>query len=88
MEIERDELQQIVVFHLGQEHVGAAFEQIFGETAFGVNELIDALFNRPAADELVHEHVLGLPELREDQHFLLPGRDDLAIKAATAGLKG
>src|SRR5438093_2077145 len=62
MEIERNELQQLVVSHLGQQHLATAFEQILGQLALGVNELIDLFFNRPAADELVHEHVPGLAD--------------------------
>ena len=31
MQIERDELQQLVVLHLGQQHLGAALEQLAGE---------------------------------------------------------
>ena len=54
MEIKRDELQEFVVSHLGQEHLAAAFQQILRELALRVNELINLFFNCPAADELVH----------------------------------
>ena len=62
MDIERDELQQLIVLHLGQQHLATAFEQIIGELALRVNELIDPLLNRPAADELVHQDVPGLAD--------------------------
>ena len=62
MEIKRDQFQQLVVSHLGQQHFATAFEQILGELTLGVNELIDLFFNRPAADELVHEYVIFLSD--------------------------
>ncbi len=43
MQIKRNELQQVLVLHLGQHRLGAALEQILGEPALGVNELIDPL---------------------------------------------
>src|ERR1700681_3296862 len=64
VQIERDELQQFVISHFGHQHLGAAFEQIFGEASLGVNELVDPLLDRPAADELVHEYVLRLADAK------------------------
>ena len=64
MEIERDELQQLVVLHLGQQHLGAALEQILRQLPLRVNQLVDLLLDRPAADELVHQHVLGLADAK------------------------
>ena len=81
MEIQRDELQEIIILHLGQQHVGAAFEEIFGEAALGVNELVDPLLNRPAADELVHEHVLGLADAKRAVcGLILDGRIPPAVE--------
>ena len=62
MQIQRNELQELVVSHLGQQDLATAFEQILGELALGVNELIDPFFDRPAADELVDQDVPGLSD--------------------------
>ena len=64
MEIQRDELQQLVVSHLGQQHLTTALKQILRELALGVNESIDLFFHRPTADELVYEHVLRLADAK------------------------
>ena len=61
-QVKADEVQQLVVFQLGQMQLGAAFQQIMRELPLRFDERVDLFLDRSAADELVHQHVLGLPD--------------------------
>ena len=60
--IERNQLEQLLVFHFRQEQVGAAFQQVLRELPLRFDELVDLLLHGSAAHELVHQHVLVLAD--------------------------
>jgi hypothetical protein len=62
VQIQGHDLQQLVVTHLREQHVRAAFEQVVRELSPSTDERIDSLFNPAATQELVHEHVLRVAD--------------------------
>ena len=52
----RDDVEQLIIAHLRQWNLAAAFEHVAGKTGLGGQKLFDLLFHRSAADELVDEH--------------------------------
>src|ERR1019366_7094262 len=61
-EVKLDEAHQVVVRELGQTGLRAALDHGVREGALGRDERVDALLDRAAADELVHEDVPLLPD--------------------------
>src|SRR5947207_13764818 len=58
IQIQRNEFQQFLIVHLGQQQIDSTFEQIPGKVAFGFDERVDFLFYGSAAQELLDKHIL------------------------------
>src|SRR5207245_4246770 len=62
VDVEGDEVEQLVVLHLGEQQLGAPFEQVPRQDPLRFDQAIDPFLDRAAADELVDQYVSGLPE--------------------------
>src|SRR5262249_49113225 len=61
-EVESHQLQELLVPHLGEIHVCAAFEKVPCELLFRLDHVLDFFLNGALADKLVHKHVPGLAD--------------------------
>src|SRR5215467_1545637 len=59
-QVESHKFKQFLVFHFGQHHLGTATEEVSGQLLLRLDHLIDLVFDRAAANEFVHQHILGL----------------------------
>ena len=61
-QVERDEAEQLVVAHLGQQLLAAALQQLVGQAALLGQHGVYPLLHRAAADEGMHDHMLALSD--------------------------
>ena len=62
IQVQRDELQEFVILHLGQPSLAAAYENLIGDRLFPSEHLVDLFFDRSAADKLVNQDVAFLAD--------------------------
>src|SRR5260370_36259856 len=74
VKIERNQLEQLLVFQFGQEQARAAFEQIRGKLLLRFDHVVDFIFDRPPAHELVHQYVLVLSNAKSTVRGLILNR--------------
>ena len=87
------------VGHFREQLLGAAFQQVLGQSDLLFDQGVDLIFDRPSADELVNQHVASLANAEGAvRGLVLDGRvppavevDDVRggrqVEARTAGLQ-